>query len=200
MEIKKQKINTKVLVKVGILSAISFLLMIAEFPLWFAPGFLKMDLSEIPALLGAFALGPVAGILIEFMKNVLFIAIRGSNSMMVGEIANFIVGSIFVYISGIVYVKNKSRKNAIIGMILGTIAMTVFMSIANYYVMIPFYAKLYGMNLDSIVSMGTALNSNITDFKSLIAYSIVPFNLFKGAVVTLITVLLYKRLSPILHK
>jgi riboflavin transporter FmnP len=174
--------------------------MIAEFPLWFAPGFLKMDLSEIPALLGAFALGPVAGILIEFMKNVLFIAIRGSNSMMVGEIANFMVGSIFVYISGIVYVKNKSRKNAIIGMILGTIAMTVFMSIANYYVMIPFYAKLYGMNLDSIVSMGTALNSNITDFKSLIAYSIVPFNLFKGAVVTLITVLLYKRVSPILHK
>ena len=110
MEIKKQKINTKVLVKVGILSAISFLLMIAEFPLWFAPGFLKMDLSEIPALLGAFALGPVAGILIEFMKNVLFIAIRGSNSMMVGEIANFMVGSIFVYISGIVYVSCEENR------------------------------------------------------------------------------------------
>lgn len=202
MELKKEKgkMSTRMLTKVGVLSAIAFILMLIEFPLWFAPPFLKMDLSEVPALMGAFALGPVAGVLIELIKNILNVAIEGTSTGGVGELANFVVGSIFVYTAGYIYHKNKNIKNAIIGMITGTIAMTIAMAVANYYVMIPFYAKLFGMPLDKIVAMGSAVNKYVVDFKSLIIYAVVPFNILKGVIVTSITFLLYKKVSPILHK
>lgn len=202
MELKKEKgkMSTRMLTKVGVLSAIAFILMLIEFPLWFAPPFLKMDLSEVPALMGAFALGPVAGVLIELIKNILNVAIEGTSTGGVGELANFVVGSIFVYTAGYIYHKNKNIKNAIIGMIAGTMAMTIAMAVANYYVMIPFYAKLFGMPLDKIVAMGSAVNKYVVDFKSLIIYAVVPFNILKGVIVTSITFLLYKKVSPILHK
>ncbi|MBV1817376.1 ECF transporter S component [Anaerosalibacter bizertensis] len=202
MELKREKgkMSTRMLTKVGVLSAIAFILMLIEFPLWFAPPFLKMDLSEVPALMGAFALGPVAGVLIELIKNILNVAIEGTSTGGVGELANFVVGSIFVYTAGYIYHKNKNIKNAIIGMIAGTIAMTIAMAVANYYVMIPFYAKLFGMPLDKIVAMGSAVNKYVVDFKSLIIYAVVPFNILKGVIVTSITFLLYKKVSPILHK
>ncbi|MBW4827842.1 MAG: ECF transporter S component [Clostridiaceae bacterium] len=202
MELKKEKgkMSTRMLTKVGVLSAIAFILMLIEFPLWFAPPFLKMDLSEVPALMGAFALGPVAGVLIELIKNILNVAIEGTSTGGVGELANFVVGSIFVYTAGYIYHKNKNIKNAIIGMIAGTIAMTIAMAVANYYVMIPFYAKLFGMPLDKIVAMGSTVNKYVVDFKSLIIYAVVPFNILKGVIVTSITFLLYKKVSPILHK
>lgn len=202
MELKKErgKMSANMLTKVGVLSAIAFVLMLLEFPLWFAPPFLKMDLSEVPALMGTFALGPVAGVLIQLIKNILNLAIDGTTTMAVGEFANFVVGSIFVYTAGYIYHKDKNIKNAIVGMAVGTVAMTVAMAIANYYVMIPFYAKLFGMPLDKIVAMGSAVNRHIVDFKSLILYAIVPFNLLKGLIVTLITFFLYKRVSPILHR
>ena len=202
MELKKERsrISTKMLTKVGVLSAIAFVLMLLEFPLWFTPGFLKMDLSEVPALMGSFALGPIAGVLIELIKNLLNLAIEGTTTMVVGEVANFVVGSVFVYVAGYVYHKDKNIKNAVLGMALGTLAMTVVMAFANYYVMIPFYAKLFKAPLDAIVSMGNAVNKYVVDFKSLIIYAIVPFNLLKGIIVTLITFLLYKKVSPILHR
>lgn len=202
MELKKERsrISTKTLTKVGVLSAIAFVLMLLEFPLWFAPGFLKMDLSEVPALMGSFALGPIAGVMIELIKNLLNLAIEGTTTMVVGEAANFVVGSVFVYVAGYIYHKDKNIKNAVLGMALGTLAMTVVMAFANYYVMIPFYAKLFNAPIDAIVSMGNAVNKYVVDFKSLIIFAIVPFNLLKGIIVTLITFLLYKRVSPILHR
>ncbi|WP_416198601.1 MAG: Riboflavin transporter [Sporanaerobacter sp.] len=202
MELKKEKgkMSTKMLTKIGILSAVSFVLMLIEFPLWFAPGFLKMDLSEVPALMGAFALGPMAGVLIELIKNILHIVIRGTSTMVVGELANFVVGSVFVYVAGWMYHREKNLKNAVVGMILGTIAMTVVMSFVNYFIMIPFYAKLFGMPLDKIVAMGSAVNKYVVDLKSLIVYAVAPFNLLKGVIVTLITLLLYKKVSPVLHR
>jgi len=202
MELKKERgrVSAKTLTKIGVLSAIAFVLMLIEFPLWFAPGFLKMDLSEVPALMGSFALGPMAGVVIELVKNLLNLAIDGTTTMAVGETANFVVGSVFVYVAGYIYYKNKNIKNAVLGMALGTLSMTIVMSFANYYVMIPFYAKLFNAPLDAIVSMGNAVNKYVVDLKSLIIYAIVPFNILKGIIVTLITFLLYKRVSPILHK
>lgn len=120
--------------------------------------------------------------------------------MVVGELANFVVGSVFVCVAGWMYHKEKNLKNAVVGMILGTIAMTVVMSFANYFIMIPFYAKLFGMPLDKIVAMGSAVNKYVVDLKSLIVYAVAPFNLIKGAIVTLITLLLYKKVSPVLHR
>lgn len=200
LTMKKEKMTTRTLVKIGVLGAIAFILQIFEFPLWFTPGFLKFDLSEMPALLGSFAIGPMAGVMITLIKNIVKVAIRGSNTMVVGDLSNFVVGSIFAYVAGAVYHRNKTFKNAILGLTLGTIAMTVGASLSNYYIMIPFYAKVFGMPIDKIVAMSGAVNKAVVDYKTLILYAVVPFNLFKGAVTTFVTLLLYKRVSPILHK
>ena len=198
--IKKEYLNTRTMVKVSILGAFSFLLMLFEFPLWFAPTFLKFDFSDVPGLIGSFALGPFAGVLVQLVKNLLNLAIEGTDTAAVGELANFIVGSIFVYTAGYIYHRNKTFKTAIIGMVLGTLAMTVVMSLANYFVMIPLYAKLFGWPIEDIVALGSAVNKYVVDFKTLILFAVVPFNIVKGIIVTLITTLLYKRVSPILKK
>ncbi len=198
--LNKESWNTRTMVKVSVLGVIGFILMLFDFPLWFAPPFLKFDISDLPSLIGAFSLGPMAGVLVQLLKNILNVAIEGSTTMMVGEFSNFVVGSIFAYIAGYIYYRDKNFKNALIGLIAGTFAMTALISVINYFFMIPFYAKLFGMPIEKIVDMGGAVNKRVVDFKSLIIYAIVPFNLLKGSVVSLITILIYKKISPILHK
>ena len=198
--LRKENFNTKTMVKISVLGVISLILMLLDFPLWFTPPFIKFDISDLPALLGAFALGPMAGVIIQFVKNLLKILVVGSNTVVVGELANFIVGSVFAYTAGLIYYKEKTFKNAIIGLIAGTLAMAVVISILNYYVMIPFYAKAYGMPLEKIITISGAVNKYVVDLKSLIIYAIVPFNFLKGTVTSLVTILLYKKVSPILHK
>lgn len=198
--IRREYFNTKVLVKVSVLGAIAFLLMLFEFPLWFAPAFLELDFSDVPSLIGAFALGPVAGVLVQLVKNLLNLALQGTDTAAVGELANFVVGSVFAFTAGLVYHRKKTFKNAVIGMVLGILTMTISISIINYYVMIPLYAKLFGWPIEQIVALGTAVNKFVVDFKSLILFAVVPFNLVKGILVTLLTTLLYKRVSPILHR
>lgn len=194
------KMSTGTLTKISILSVIAFLIMLLELPLWFTPIFLKIDASDLPALIGAFALGPIAGVLIELIKNLLHIALRGTETAAVGELANFIVGSLFVFTAGYIYYKKKTIKNAVLGMIVGTIVMTVVMSIANYYVLIPFYVRLYGMPLETILDMAKAANKYVVDLKTFIFYTVVPFNILKGIALSIITLVLYKKISPILHK
>lgn len=198
--LRKEDFTTKTMVKISVLSVIALILMLLDFPLWFAPPFLKFDISDVPSLIGSFAMGPMAGVLVQLIKNLLNILLEGSGTGGVGEFSNFVVGSIFAYTAGLIYYKEKTFKNAILGLIIGTLTMTIFISIINYYFMIPFYAKLFGMPLDKIVAMGSAVNKYVVDFKSLILYAVVPFNLFKGIIVSIVTVLLYKRVSPILHR
>lgn len=196
----KGQMNTRTMVKTAVLSVLAFLIMYFEMPLWFTPPFLKVDLSDIPALIGAFALGPVAGVVIELIKNILNLAIEGTTTGAVGELANFFVGGIFVFVAGVVYQKHKSFKSAILGMIAATIAMTLAASVLNYYFLIPFYAKLFGVSVDQYVELGAQVNRFVTDYKSFILYGIIPFNFVKGVMVSLITIPLYKRVSPILHR
>lgn len=198
--LNKESWNTRTMVKVSVLGVIGFILMLFDFPLWFAPPFLKFDISDLPSLIGAFSLGPMAGVLVQLLKNILNVVIEGSTTMVVGEFSNFVVGSIFAYIAGYIYYKDKNFKNALIGLIVGTFAMTALISVINYFFMIPFYAKLFGMSIEKIVDMGNAVNKRVVDFKSLIIYAIVPFNLLKGLVVSLVTILIYKKISPILHR
>lgn len=198
--IKKEYFSAKVLVKVSVLGAIAFLLMFFEFPLWFAPAFLELDFSDVPSLIGAFALGPFAGVMVQLVKNLLNLALQGTDTAAVGEIANFVVGSIFAFTAGLIYHRNKTFKNAVIGMVVGIISMTISMSIINYYITIPLYAKIFGWPIEQIVAAGKAVNKYIVDFKTLILFAVVPFNLVKGILVTLLTSLLYKRVSPILHR
>ncbi len=196
--LKKEDLTVKTMAKIAILAVIAFVFMLLDFPLWFTPPFLKFDISDVPSLIGAFALGPMAGVLVQLIKNLLKLFVAGTDTAVVGEIANFIVGSVFAYVAGLIYYREKTFKNAIIGLVVGVLAMTVAISIANYYVMIPFYSKAYGLPLDTIIEMSTAVNKYVVDLKTLIVYAVVPFNLLKGAVSSLLTILLYKRISPIL--
>jgi len=187
----KKKFDTRYLTKTAVLSVLAFLIMFIEVPLWFAPPFLKVDFSDIPALIGAFALGPMTGVVIELIKNVLHIALKGTTTVGVGEL---------VFTAASIYDRNKSLKSAIIGLISGTIAMTVVAAFANYFFLLPFYAKLYGAPLESFVEMGAAVNKFVNDVKTLVIFAISPFNIVKGIMISVVTIPLYKRISPLLHK
>ena len=166
--LKKEDLTVKTMAKIAILAVIAFVFMLLDFPLWFTPPFLKFDISDVPSLIGAFALGPMAGVLVQLIKNLLKLFVAGTDTAVVGEIANFIVGSVFAYVAGLIYYREKTFKNAIIGLVVGVLAMTVAISIANYYVMIPFYSKAYGLPLDTIIEMSTAVNKYVVDLKTLI--------------------------------
>ena len=201
MDVCKPKLmTTKNMAKMGILGAIAGVLMLLELPLFFAPSFYEVDLSEVAVLLGAFAMGPVAGIIIEAIKILINFIITGTATAGVGELANFFIGCCLVVPAAIIYQKNKTIKNAIIGMIVGVISMTVVGALLNYYILLPVYARAFGMPLETIIQMGTAINPKIDSLWALILLANVPFNILKGILTSIITFLLYKRLSPILHK
>jgi riboflavin transporter FmnP len=195
-----QRGSAKVIAKVGVLSAVATVLMLFDFPLWFAPNFYQLDFSEVPVLLGAFALGPAAGAAIELVKILINFVLNGTDTGGVGELANFIIGCSLVIPAGYIYKHNKSYKTAIIGFIAGTLAMAIAGAFMNYYLLLPVYSKVYGAPVQAFVEMGGALNPAITDLKTFVLYAVVPFNIFKGIVVSAAVLLIYKRISPILHK
>lgn len=191
--------KTRTLVEIGMLGAIATVLMLFEFPLPFiAPPFYEMDLSEVPVLVGAFALGPAAGATIELIKILINLLINGTATAFVGEIANYIIGCSFIIPAAIIYKKHKSKKNALLGMIAGTITMAVLGCLINAYILLPTYAAAFGMPIDTIIGMGSAINANINDIMTFVVIAVAPFNMIKGVVVSLITMLIYKHISPIL--
>lgn len=195
---KVKLLSARGLTVMSLLSAISVVLMIFSIPLWFAPNFYKIDLSEVPILIGAFTLGPVAGVVIEFIKILLNLVLKGTDTAFVGEIANFLLGCSLVVPSAIIYHRNKNIKSAILGMVVGTISFIVVGSLLNAYVLLPTYAKIYGMPLNGLVKMGTAVNPNITSLNTFILLAVVPFNLIKGVLASVLTGMLYKSVSPII--
>ena len=191
--------KTRTLVEIGMLGAIATVLMLFEFPLPFiAPPFYEIDLSEVPVLVGAFALGPVAGATIEFVKILINLLINGTATAFVGEIGNYILGCSFIIPAALIYKKKKSKKNALIGMIIGTITMTVFGCFLNAYVLLPTYAAAFGMPIDAIIGMGTAINPSIDNIMTFVVIAVAPFNIIKGIAVSVVTMLIYKHISPIL--
>ena len=197
---RKQFSNTHYISYTAIFSAISGVLMLMEIPLFFAPGFYKLDISEMPVLICTFYLGPVAGVTAELLKVMVKLLIKGTATAFVGDFANFVVGCSFILPASIIYHARPGRKTAIVGMGVGTLVLTVFGSLFNGFYLIPKFAVLFGMPMDAIVAMGTKVNAAITDVWTLVAFAVVPFNLVKGVAVSALTFLLYKRISPILHK
>jgi len=185
---------------VAMFSALAGVLMLLEIPLFFAPSFYKLDLSEIPVLICTFFLGPVAGVVTEFLKVFLKLLFKGTSTAFVGDFANFVVGCSMVLPASIVYHLKKSRGSAIAGMAVGTLILTIFGSLFNAVYLLPRFAELYGIPMDVIIGMGTAVNRHITSVSTLVLFAVVPFNLLKGIVVSLITFLLYKRLGKLLKK
>ena len=197
---RKQFSNTHYISYTAIFSAISGVLMLVEIPLFFAPGFYKLDISEMPVLICTFYLGPVAGVTAELLKVMVKLLIKGTSTAFVGDFANFVVGCSFILPASIIYHARPGKKTALVGMGVGTLVLTVFGSLFNGFYLIPKFAVLFGMPLDAIVAMGTKVNAAITDVWTLVAFAVVPFNLVKGVAVSALTFLLYKRISPILHK
>ena len=185
---------------VAMFSALGGVLMLLEIPLFFAPGFYKIDLSELPVLMSAFYLGPVAGVITELLKVLIKLLLKGTSTAFVGDFANFVVGCTFVLPAAVIYHHHKTRRTAIVGMAVGTLVMTVFGSVFNAVYLIPKFAELYGMPLEVIVGMGTKINGSITSVATLAAYAVAPFNIVKGTLVSALTFLLYKRISPLLHR
>lgn len=191
-----KRMSVSKMTKIAMLSVLAFVLMQFELILPIFPSFLKIDVSDLPALIGAFAMGPFAGIAIEAVKNLLHLMQTTTGG--VGELANFVIGCSLAVPAAIIYKKHKSKKSAIVGLTVGTIAMTIVGALANYFVMIPFYTAF--MPIDAIIELGTVINPNIISVETLVLFGIVPFNIFKGIVLSVLTLLLYKRISPILHK
>ncbi|MEG2018000.1 MAG: ECF transporter S component [Clostridium sp.] len=191
--------NVNRLVKISILVAMASILMMFDFPVPGFPPFLQFDLSDLPALIGGLALGPIAGVTIEGGKVLLNLLFTGSATGGVGELANFLIGASFVWVAAFVYHRNKTKKSALIGLVLGTVAMTIVGAILNYFVLVPLYATMYG-GMDAIIGMSAEGNSAIGSFAGIIIIGITPFNILKGAVVSAITFASYKKVAPLINK
>ena len=184
---------------VGIFAAIAAVLMYFEFPLPFAPGFYELDFSEIPVLICSFSMGPVAGVVCEFLKVVLKLFLKGTSTAFVGDLANFVVGCSFILPASVVYFAQKTKTGAIIGMGVGTAAMTVFGSLFNAVYLIPAFSVLFDMPLEVIIGMGTDINPSIVSVNTLVLFAVAPFNLLKGAADSVITFFLYKHIERLLR-
>ncbi len=191
-------LTTRKIAVIGMFSAIAAILMLFEIALPFAPSFYKLDFSELPALIAAFAFGPVAGVMTEFIKIILKLLFKSTSTAFVGELANFVVGCSFVLTASAIYQFVKTKKGAIIACVTGTLVLTVVGTSFNAVYLLPKFAQLFGMPLDAIIGMGTAINPSITNITSFVVLAVAPLNLIKGVSVSVVTMLIYKKISPIL--
>jgi riboflavin transporter FmnP len=189
---------------VAVCGAIATILHILDFPLPFlAPGFYKLDFSELPVLLCGFYLGPAAAVACEALKILLKLLLQGTSTAFVGDLANFAVGCSLVLPAVIIYHIYKTKKSAILGLAVGTLCLTIFGSLFNAVYLLPKFAQLYGMPLESIIGMGAKINPAISNISTFVLLAVAPLNLIKGTMVSILTMLLYKKVAkPLfqLHK
>lgn len=191
-------LTTKNVVLMGMFGALAGVLMIFELPLPFiAPSFYGLDLSEVPVLVGTFALGPVAGAVMEMVKIMVKLVLKPTSTGFVGEFANLVFGCAFILPAGIIYRFKKTKKGALLGMMAGTVGMVAAAIVGNALVMLPFYSNF--MPLDTILKAGAAINPAVGNIWTFAIFCVGPFNLLKGVVVSGITLLVYKRISGIIH-
>ena len=199
-----QKQKTHRLAVAAMLSAVAAVLQFVEFSIPVMPSFIKLDISDLPALLGTFSLGPVYGVAIQLVKNLLHLPFGSSAG--VGELSNFILGAVFVFVAGVIYTRNKSRKSALVGSVVGAASMALVSVVTNYFIVYPAYVVLYHLPLDAIVGMYEDILGGVSHvptqnalFNCLLVFN-VPFTLVKGLLDTALCFLIYKPLSPLLHR
>ena len=182
------KKSTNLMVKIALLSTIAFIFMFFEFPILPAFPFLKIDFSDLPALIGAFAYGPIAGIAIEGLKNILVVLLKGTMTGGIGEFANFLIGISFIIPAGIIYRRNKNIKTTILSVIIASIIMSIVGIVLNKYILVPLY-----------VNFLPALNDPAY-VREYLLFGVLPFNLIKGVAVSVLTILFYKRAESFILK
>ena len=181
---------------IAICGAIAAVLHMLDFPLLFlAPEFYKLDFSELPVMLCGFFLGPSAAVFCEVVKILLKLLLKGTSTAFVGDFANFVVGCSLVLPAIIIYHTKKSRASALWGCVVGTLVMTLFGSFFNAVYLLPKFSQLYGIPLDAIIGMGTAINGGIHNISTFVMLAVAPLNLIKGAMISVLTILLYKKVA-----
>lgn len=199
--IAASRTRTHKLTVTAMLSAVAFVLMFIEFPIpALIPAFVKLDISDLPELLAAFSLGPVYGIVVSFFKNVLFSLLHGTSSAYVGEMFNFLMGAVFSFSAGFIYKRHKNRRGALIGAIVGAALMSVLSVPLNYFVVYPAYVVCYHLPLDAIIGMYQAIRPSTDGLLECLLVFNMPFTFFKGMLDVALCFLIYKPLSPLLHK
>ncbi len=191
--------KTHAMTVTAMLSAIAFVLMFFEFPVPLMPSFIKMDISDLPALLGTFSLGPIYGVVIELVKNLLHILFKGTSSAGVGELCNFLFGCFFVVPCGLIYRGGKTRKRAMIGAVVGCAVMAICSVPVNYFLVYPAYVQFYGLPLEAIIGMYQAIFAGVNGLLACLTLFNMPFTFVKGLLDCLLCFLIYKPLSPVLH-
>ena len=190
---------TRKIVMIGMFSALSGILYCFDFSIpVIAPEFYKLDFSELPAMIAGFAFGPVAGVLVEFIKELVKLVIKGTSTAFVGDLANFIIGCMLVFPASVIYQFKKSKKTAILGCAVGTVIMTVFGTWFNAVYLLPAFSRLFGLPLDVILGMGSAINPGVKDLTSFVVLMVAPINIIKGVGISILTMLIYKKVSPII--
>ena len=192
---KKKSVNIRTMTITAMLSAIGFILMFFEFSVPFMPPFIKLDISELPALIGAFSLGPVSGAAICLIKNVLHLFTTNSGG--VGELSNFLLGLCFVIPAGLLYKRKKSRKNALMGSVIGAMFMGLMSIPLNYFVVYPVYTKF--MPIEAILNAYQLILPSTNSLLSALLIFNLPFTLLKGLINVGITFVIYKHISPLIH-
>lgn len=183
---------------IGLMGAVSAVLMLFRFPIPFMPPFMSFDLSGLMEMLGGFMFGPTAAVCIIIVKILLQLVMQGSFSLGTGELQNFILSCSYVLPALIVYGRNKSRKRAVAGMACSTVFVSVVAIFTNLYLIIPFYVKLFGMTMDDIIGMCSAVNPAMKNAMTMALFGILPFNLIKYGVTSVVTFIIYKRLSRVI--
>ena len=193
---KQKIISTRKLVSIAVGGAVSLILMMLDFSLPIAPSFIKLDLSDLPALVLSFAFGPLSGVLTELVKNLLHLFMTTTGG--VGECSNFLLGCAFVLPAGLIYQKRKNRRGALLAMLTGTVCFSLVGIFSNYFIMFPFYTKVMGLPMDAIIEMCRKILPFVDSEWKVILLSVTPFNILKGVLVSVVTFLIYKRISPLL--
>ena len=174
--------------------------MVFEFPIPFlAPSFYQLDFSELPALIAAFAMGPVAGVAVEVVKVLLKLLIKGTSTAFVGDLANLVIGCSMVIPASLIYQFRRTRKTAVVSLTVGTAVMTVFGSMFNAVYLLPTFAVMFQWPLDQIIEMGAAVNPGIHSLTTFVMLAVAPVNLLKGTAVSVLTLLIYKKISVVLR-
>ena len=189
----KKETNVRTMIFVAMLGVVSTILMTFNFSIPLAPSFLKFDIAEIPALFAGFFIGPVGGIGVIIVKIVIKIITQGTDTAFVGEMMNVMGSVCFVLPASLIYRWKHTKKGAVIGMTVSSILVSIAFIFINMYIAFPLYSKLYGMPMDAIIGMGTAVNPHINNLMTLILFSVFPFNLIKPGVTSALTYLIYKR-------
>lgn len=196
----KKILNIKNIALIAILGGLGAVLMIIDFPIFVAPSFYKLDLGDLPCLIGSLAMGPIPAFFIQLVKIIIKLLIKPTSTAFVGEIAAFIFSSTYCVLTAYLYSKNKTKKNAYLSIIVASIITIIITCIGNYSFIIPAYVKLYNMPLEAIIKAGSAIFEVVKDKFTFVLFCVAPFNIIKFVLVDILTILLYKRVSYLLKK